>query len=234
MRQAKIWSSAIAMAVSCILLLGSLLIFAEPTDESGTTDATSTEASPAETTLAPIETASPEITSEVPTQTTVPVGTNDPTVTTEAAAVTTKEPIVTTEAPIVSTMTKEPMQTTVPATTNEMTTEPPSRDPSIIVGPPRADDPIKFSTGDAYTTTTADQKLPTTSPIGGAIITTDKNGEGNPTISTTARTESGDTQGKAPVEDKTEAKNSLKRLTIISAVAAVISCAALVIFKIFG
>lgn len=232
MRQAKIWLSAIAMAVSCVLLLGSLLIFAEPTDEPDTADATSTEANPAETTLAPIATASPEITSEVPAQTTVPVETNDPTVTTEAAAVTTKDPIVTTEAPTVTT--KEPMQTTVPATTNEITTEPPSRDPSIIVGPSRVDDPIKFSTGDAYTTTTADQKLPTTSPIGGSIITTDKKGGGNPTISTTAPTESGDTQGKAPVEDKAEAKNSLKRLTIISAVAAVISCAALVIFKIFG
>lgn len=230
MRQAKIWFSAIAMAVSCVLLLGSLLIFADPTDEQGTTDATATDTIPAETTLAPIT----AVTSEVPTQTTVPAETIDPTVTTEVVAVTTKEPTVTTEAPIVTTTTKKPIQTTASVTTKETTTEPPSRDPSIIVGPSRVDDPIKFSTGDAYTTTNADQKQPTTSPIGGPIITTDKNGREDPSAGTTAPTDSGDTQGKVPAEDKTEAKNSLKSLAVISAVAAVISCAALVIFKIFG
>lgn len=230
MRQAKLWLSAIAMTVSCILLLGSLLISAEPTDDPGTTDATSTEVTPVESTLAPITT----VTSEVPTQTTAPVETSDPTITTDVAAVTTKEPIVTTEAPIVTTTTEKPIQTTAPVTTEETTTEAPSRDPSIIVGPSRVDDPIKFSTGDAYTTTTADQKLPTTSPIGEPITTTDKSGGGNSAVNTTAPTQKSDTPGDVSVEDKTEAKKSLKSLTIISALAAVISCAALVVFKIFG
>lgn len=228
MRQAKLWLSAIAMTVSCVLLLGSLMILAEPTDEPGTTEATSTDTIPAETTLAPIT----EVTSELPTQTTAPVMTNEPTVTTEVAAVTTNEPTVTTEVPIVTT--KEPVQTTAPATTKRTTAEPPSHDPWIIVGPSRVDDPIKFSTGDAYTTTTADKKQPTTSPIGGPIITTDKKGEGNSNVNTTAAAKSDDTQGNVSAANKTEAKKSLKSLAIISAVAAVISCAALVIFKIFG
>lgn len=226
----KFIKATLCVSVS-ISIIGSLLIFADPTDtdEPSDTEMTSELTTPESVT-------SDAVFSVVTTEATLPQTDEPPAVVTTVetnitTAVTTTEKEVTTDVTTNVTTTEPTPVTTVTETTKETTTEAPSREPSLIVGPSKVDDEIKFSTGDAYTVATTTQKASSPSTDNKSTTVKDTAGGNTPTVTTRAPERSGDTN---ETEVDEGAKASLKKLTVISAAAAIVAAAAMALIKIFG
>lgn len=216
-----------------ISIIGNLLIFADPTDtdEPNDTETTSELTTPESVT-------SDTVFSVVTTEVTAPQTDEPPAVVTTVetkitTVVTTTEKEVTTDVTTKVTTTEPTPVTTMTETTKETTTEAPSKEPSLIVGPSKIDDEIKFSTGDAYTVATTLESV--ASPSTDNKATTTDRSEGDNKKPTTAPTSNGieDNEANENIVDS-EAKDSLKKLSVISAAAALIAAVAMVLIKIFG
>lgn len=222
---------AILCISTAIGIIGSLLIFADPTDTDEpelTTEVLSGEAVTSDTTFSVVttETTLPQ-TDEPPVPTTTEIEVTAPITTVEKEVTTT----VTTTTTIITT---EPVPvTTVTVTTEETTTAAPSKEPSLIVGPSKVDDDIKFSTGDAYTVATTLESVTSPSTDNKATTTDKSTGDNKkPTITSVSNSTEGNETDERVVDSR--AKNSLKTLSVISAAAAIIAAVAMVLIKIFG